>query len=64
MDNAKLYRRAVNGSGLPFIPGRRFRRTGEFRAPLKGELYISGAVPEVYRAPNDLSTPYHIATPA
>lgn len=63
MDTTKLLRRAVNGSGLPFTRGR-FRPTGEFRAPLKGELYISGAVPEVYMALNDLSTPYHIAIPA
>lgn len=35
--------------------------TGDFRRPRKGEWYISGAIPAAYRAPNDLSTPYHIA---
>jgi hypothetical protein len=40
-----------------------FVRTGEFRAPLKGEFYLSGAIPEAYQAPNDLSTPYAILTP-
>lgn len=35
--------------------------TGERRAPRQGEWYLSGAVVEGYRAPNDLSTPYHIA---
>ncbi len=38
-------------------------RTGEFRPPRKGEWYISGAIPAAYRAPNDLSTSYHIAVP-
>lgn len=35
-------------------------KTGEFREPKKGEFYLSGAIPEVYDAPNDLSTKYHI----
>lgn len=35
--------------------------TGEFRAPKKGEWYISGAIPEAYLAPNDLASEYHIA---
>lgn len=35
--------------------------TGEFRPPKKGEWYLSGATVEAYYAPNDLSTPYHIA---
>lgn len=34
--------------------------TGEFRAPKKGEWYLSGAIPTVYRAPNDLSTNFMI----
>ena len=25
-----------------------------------GEWYLSGAIPEAYKAPNDLSTPFHI----
>jgi len=36
--------------------------TGEKRPPRKGEWYLSGAIPEAYRAPNDLTTPFHIAT--
>jgi hypothetical protein len=35
--------------------------TGEKRPPKAGEWYLSGAIVEAYRAPNDLSTPYHIA---
>jgi hypothetical protein len=37
-----------------------YERTGEFRAPKKGEYYLSGAIPEAYRAPNDLSMEFHI----
>jgi hypothetical protein len=39
-----------------------FRATGEFRPPMKGEHYLSGAIVEVYQARADLTTPYHIAT--
>lgn len=35
--------------------------TGEKRAPRAGEWYLSGAIIEAYRAPNDLPTAYHIA---
>lgn len=35
-------------------------RTGEFREPKAGEWYLSGAIPEAYRAPNDLTSKYHI----
>lgn len=34
---------------------------GEKRPPKKGEWYLSGAIIQAYRAPNDLDTPYHIA---
>lgn len=34
--------------------------TGEFRNPKAGEWFISGAIPEGYRASRDLSTPYDI----
>ena len=34
--------------------------TGEKRPPVKGEWYLSGAIPEAYRAVEDLSTPYQI----
>jgi len=36
-------------------------KTGEKRKPLKGEWFISGAIPEAYKAPNDLSQEYFIA---
>ena len=35
--------------------------SGEKRCPKKGEWYLSGAIIGAYKAPNDLSTPYHIA---
>lgn len=35
--------------------------TGEKRPPKKGEWYLSGAIAEAWRAPNDLTTPYHLA---
>lgn len=35
-------------------------KTGEFRNPKRGEWYLSGAIPEGYKAPNDLSSPFHI----
>lgn len=41
----------------------RYRLTGEYRAPRAGEFYISGAIPEAYRAPNDLDSMYFIAVP-
>lgn len=46
-------------------PARPFVRTGEFRAPRRGEFYLSGAIPEVYIAPNDLApVEYDIMRPA
>jgi len=35
--------------------------TGETRCPKQGEWYLSGAIVEAYRAPNDLPSPYAIA---
>lgn len=41
--------------------GLRGALTGEFRIPKKGEWYLSGAIPEAYRAPTDeMRTPYYI----
>lgn len=40
---------------------RRFRATGEFRAPRAGEWYLSGAIVEAYRAPHDSGLPQYIA---
>lgn len=34
--------------------------TGEFRRPLMGEFYLSGAEPTAYRAPANLGSAYHI----
>ena len=36
-------------------------RTGDFRAPLKGEWYLSGSVPAAYKAPNDFDIKFYIA---
>lgn len=35
--------------------------TGERRCPKKGEWYLSGAEITAYKAPNDLTTKYHMA---
>lgn len=35
--------------------------TGEKRPPRKGEWYLSGAIVETYRAPNDITEAMHIA---
>lgn len=40
---------------------RRYAATGEYRAPRKGEYYLSGAIVCAYRAPNDLKLCYWIA---
>lgn len=39
----------------------RAQPTGEFREPRTGEWFISGAIPEAYRASTTLCTKYHIA---
>lgn len=39
----------------------RAKPTGEYRPPKADEWYLSGAIVEAYRAPNDLSPPYFIA---
>lgn len=36
-------------------------KTKEFRAPKKGEFYISGAIPMAYKAYEDLDDSYRIA---
>jgi hypothetical protein len=53
------------------VPGNQQLATGERfmaiwngrprRSPKRGEWYLSGAKIAAYRAPSDLSTPYHIA---
>lgn len=36
---------------------------GDFRAPKRGEYYLSGAIVEAWRAPNDLDTEFRIVRP-
>ncbi len=36
-------------------------KTKEYRNPLKGEYYLSGAIPMAYKAFHDLGTKYWIA---
>lgn len=44
--------------------GRRvYCERGEFRPPLAGEYYLSGAIVEVWRAPSDLSQSFRIVRP-
>lgn len=52
---------AVHFEGLPGIAWT-YKRDG-FRNPRKGEFYLSGAIVAAYRAPNDLTTPYHVVIP-
>lgn len=40
-----------------------FILSGEKRAPKAGEWYLSGAIPEAYRAPADLSDVFYILRP-
>lgn len=55
-----------------FHPGKQARSLPHFslraqwdgkppRPPKRGEWYLSGAIIGAYRAPNDLTTPHHIA---
>lgn len=39
---------------------RHFYRKVAFRAPKKGEWYLSGAIVDAYQAPNDLTSEYQI----
>lgn len=63
----KTYPLNNSGGWLPHkierqYPGGKVKavRTGEFRRPLKGELYLSGAIPAAYEATSDLQTAYAI----
>lgn len=46
--------------GYPLKTGVYAVKTDEFRAPKKGEFYLSGAIPMAYKAKGDLSIAYHI----
>jgi hypothetical protein len=52
------------GDAVP-LPGPhrdyRARMTGEYRPPLAGDWYLSGAIITAYRAAADLSQPFYIA---
>lgn len=63
IDTTKLYPLASPYSILPhpLSANLRARATGEKRPPKKGEWYLSGAIVEAYKAPNDLTTAYYIA---
>ena len=39
-----------------------YRQIG-FRPPRRGEFYLSGAVVQAWRTPNDLSTPFTVVVP-
>lgn len=43
--------------------GSHFYDLGLFRAPRKGEFYLSGAVVAAYRASHDMTSAYRIAIP-
>lgn len=45
-----------NCSGLVAV------KSGEKRPPRRGEWYLSGAIPEAYKAPNDFRQSSHILT--
>lgn len=56
----RLYPLADRWPGRDLKHDLRGLMTGEFRAPKRGEWYLSGAIPECYRAPGNLTTAYHI----
>jgi hypothetical protein len=58
----KLYRIANQFSSKAPL----FVMTDEFRAPKRGEFYLSGAIPEVWQAPSDYPeySRYRIMRPA
>ena len=60
MKKGKLFDAADDMKRL--FPPRRFKieSTGEYRQPKVGEWYISGAIPEGYKALNDLSVCHQI----
>jgi|ETNvirnome_2_300_1030623.scaffolds.fasta_scaffold02380_10 hypothetical protein len=53
-DSFAISRRTIDGIIVRAV------KTDSFRAPRKGEWYLSGSTPTAYKAPNDLSTAYRI----
>lgn len=58
MDPVKGRPRPMGGIG---VIGLAAKWTGKQRPPLKGEWYISGAIPQAYRAVNNLKVSFPIA---
>jgi hypothetical protein len=54
----KIYKRPG-----PLYRNEYFVCQGQKRFPKKGEYYLSGAIPQVYLAPNDLNAEYFIVIP-
>jgi len=57
---ASLYERDIIGGNINPLS---FVKTGEFRVPLPGEWYLSGAIPEAYRMPESAVTVKSDMTP-
>lgn len=53
--------REIDDNGNEIIYQLKAVNTGVMRSPNKGEIYISGAIPTAYEAPNDLSMEFYIA---
>lgn len=56
--------RLFPGEHSTLRPYQRYVWTGEKRAVLPGEYYLSGAIPTAYRSPGGMSYPHHIMRPA
>ncbi len=52
---------SASGSHAKHAP--HYVATGDKRPPKRGEWYLSGAIVEAYKAPNDLTSTYWIARP-
>lgn len=61
--SGSTFPQASYGSGAPWVKGRRFHATGEYRAPVAGEWFLSGAKPEAYFTQSGLASIYYIAEP-
>jgi hypothetical protein len=62
----RLHHEDLASLGITTVMGYQARNvhavaTGERRPPKRGEWYLSGAIVEAYRAPNDLSMTFPIA---
>ena len=55
--------RAGNLKGRVGLTDRWMFARGEFRAPRKGEYFLSGATPTIYYTNNDLGLAYRIMKP-